>query len=169
MTLGDLAIQENKLVQQVMNYNGPIESKSQGLMQSGVFSAYEKLHTHYTDFAIKHSDVEALKRAIFIQWYSLAEPEFNSGIGNLNENVRLQALDEVQRLVLRKEVDLEFAWMLNCYFHITEFFVTPNERYQDLLKYLESMPVWNPSDGKDYSFDNRGQMGIYWQSRSNIK
>jgi hypothetical protein len=134
-----------------------------------IYDEYEKIHRKYVDFAIHNSDIEALKRAIFIQWYLVAEPDYLSGIQHLDESAELLALDELQRLASINKLDKEFIWMLRCYYEITMFFIPPESCYANLANYLENLPPWDPDYGKKYDFNNRGLMGNYWLSLLHIR
>ena len=163
MTLDELANKEHHLLKKIADFEGDNKLMSQYF--EGIFTEYEMIHRQYVDIAVVDSDIEALKRAIFIQWFRRAEPPFLSGINRLDESAELLALDELQKLESVDQVDEEFTWMLKCYYQVADIFIAPRSRYGTLVKYLEKLPAWNPLDAKKYSFHHRGQMGDYWISR----
>ena len=61
-----------------MGCNGLMQDKPALIEESGVFDEYINIHKIYVDNCL--TDVEALKRAMFIQWYSCSEPSALTGI-----------------------------------------------------------------------------------------
>jgi hypothetical protein len=164
MTLDELAKKEEHLLQRVRSIKGGYQEYPSDY--DSIFNEYEKIHHEYTDLAILSSDIEALKRAVFIQWFLVSEPAFISGIKKLDQDSMVSALDELQKIILTGSIDEEFTWMLNCYCRITNDFLVPRSRYGKVISYLEGLPDWKPERAAGFSFHNRGQMGEYWLSRS---
>ena len=73
---------------------------------------------------------------------------------------------ELQRIVRVREIDKEFDWMLNCYFGIVDFILTPRQEFGELVVHLENMPQWDPALASKFTFAERGQLGDYWISRN---
>jgi hypothetical protein len=167
MTIDELAKQEEALVHRIRNIKGGYREFPSDY--DSIFNEYEKIHYEYTNLAIHSSNIEALKRAVFIQWFEVAEPEFLSGIKQLDQESKVLVFDELQKIFLSKSIDEEFVWMLNCYYRIAPFFLVPRSRFRKVIKFLEGLSEWKPEKAADFSFLNRGQMGLYWQSRGDIK
>lgn len=81
------------------------------LRHGGIGRAYADVHRGYVQLA-ETGDLEALKRAIFLQWFQVAEPAFLSGIGDLDADAMTCALALVDKLCSSNLVDEEFQWML---------------------------------------------------------
>ncbi len=115
----------------------------------------------YRDLFIKYSSVEnieSLKRAIFLQWYSVAEPIKNSGIGEMNVLIEKQNIIKVNQLIKNELIDEEFIFLLKHYYSITDW-------YFDSLGLKQINFYSNVQSKLDHTnFDNRGVFGEYWKS-----
>ena len=128
-----------------------------------IFVAYEKVHASYVDLADALGDIEALKRAIFLQWFQGAEPTFLSGISDLNKNQKQRAFDLANQRVLGCTLDDELRWMLPIYYLIADY-TFKGDGIDALLDFCQRRkenprPKISPSQ-----FVGRGQMGDYWAS-----
>jgi hypothetical protein len=162
--LDELAAREQVLLGRVHQVNGEKDTREDCLEE--IFREYKDIHFEYVELAIRYTSIEALKRAIFIQWYSMSEPEYLSGINQLDEQATYQSLDMLLRLIILEQVDEEFRWMLKLYFDITNDFIPPNSPYQTLWNFIHDLPAWGPDKLIMRKFQNRGQMGNYWKSVS---
>lgn len=131
-----------------------------------IFPEYTAIHCAYVELAVRNEDIEALKRAVFLQWYATVEPSFLSGIKQIEEQSANAAMDEVQHLVVSEKIAEEFLWMLQCYYQISDHFLYPPDKYNELIRKIDSLAPWKSETGYKFVFINRGQMGRYWQSRS---
>ena len=127
--------------------------------RSEIFESYSKIHEKYTNFSSQ--SIEALKRAVFIQWYEISEPEFLTGIANLKLKNISQVFINLEKRLNEKNTDNELLWMLNYYFSWDNIF----DHYKniDLFNYKKynfeahSLP-------ENFKNIERGQMGDYWDS-----
>jgi hypothetical protein len=160
ISLAELTSRENILMESLGN---PGFRSNEYFERS--FEEYSSIHRAYVELFVQNDDIEALKRAVFIQWYSTMEPQFLSGIKQIDEQSANTAMDEVRRLVITEIIDEEFLWMLVCYYQISNRFLYPPERYYEVIRKIDSLPPWKAETGYKFVFTNRGQMGRYWQSR----
>ena len=165
MTVEELAEQESILIERVHAINADIHEKIAMLEASDIFDEYRKIHDQYVHMAVADENLEALKRAIFIQWFALAEPAWLSGIGDLEPSTVSIALSELRRRILNGELDDEFRWMLQCYFNVQDAFITTHKEFDQLAEYFQGRQ-WNQASIQKFSFDGRGQMGMYWSNRN---
>ena len=172
-TLATLAAREHALCTYTASFTGTLESKMQQLEEAGVFAAYDEIYasylTAYQATMEATEKLEALKRLVFLSWYGLLEPSFISGIGALSEaGIRTTYvwLDEHLR---RQELDVELHWMLSFYAS-WEYLLPPFSEPQlpALAAFISGV---DPTVGHVpthpwpwLAMDNRGQMGLYWQS-----
>ena len=98
MTLQELAYKEDDLYGKAIDlYHQPQNDETNKQLQES-FLEYKKIHQAYAE--LSNSDLEALKRGLFIQWYALTEPGYLTGIGDLDENAEnqiIQALKQIQK------------------------------------------------------------------------
>lgn len=109
MTNKELAEKENQLYTKVIalfteNANENLEN---------IFTAYNQIFEAYVNLA--KYDVEALKRSLFIHWYSFSEPNYLSGIPQLSEKKEKELLEILEEKIINNELDAESNWMLNYY------------------------------------------------------
>lgn len=119
----------------------------------------------YNDLFVAYStnnDLESLKRAIFIQWYSVSEPIENTGLGELNLDYQKNNLLKVEKLISNGTIDIEFSEMLNHYYKISDWYFDSISNIKSLLN-LDSNSHMNILIKKE-----RGLMGKYWESVLNI-
>ncbi|MVM36330.1 hypothetical protein GO755_40380 [Spirosoma sp. HMF4905] len=163
MTVDELEEKENKLLLQINSTEGPMEVKVGQLEAGGVFDEYRQVHSFYADLAQK--DSEALKRGLFLQWYSSVEPSFLSGIDNVDPQAEKRIIDTLNNQIGRNEVDSELYSMLSYYAGWRFVF----DRFSDstnLVKLLNNRLDYDSiiQQLKQSDLTCRGQMGIYWQS-----
>ena len=166
MTNEELHTLENKLVLIVNSVQGTIECKDKQLRDSGVYDEYSKIHKQYSETS--DHDLESLKRALFIQWYSITEPSCFSGISNLDEGAKLKVMKSLDALIASDKLDAELIWMLNYYMNWHFAF----EKLSD-FKAIHNFFL-NKKEGLTKTFlnermDKRGQMGMYWNSIADNK
>ncbi len=180
--LNELSAQEDELMQIVSEVTGLMEQKHSQLVELNVFQRYAQIHKQYAVLARTSAEmgeqIEALKRALFIQWYAPSEPSCFSGISELNRHVETDILQEVHAWIVQGKLDQELHWMLAWYYQISDFYFEYLERIDSslhpLLHYLKSLKggarYWfSQSDGifeppNRATFGGRGQMGKYWSA-----
>ncbi|NTS44018.1 hypothetical protein HRG84_24275 [Flavisolibacter sp. BT320] len=129
------------------------------------FRKYCDIHREYASVADK--DIEALKRALFIQWYRCAEPSALSGISGLDlRSMRAVAVALDARLETH-DIDEELHWMLSHYVGVADFAFN---QFND-LKFLNNFILSYSETNYPVSIDRvvmrtRGGMGRYWDSVS---
>lgn len=173
--LNELSKQEIALYEKAVSLQGSMEDKTQQLKEAGVFAAYKILHQAYlllfeqtTEPDIKS---EALKRLIFLNWYSILEPPCFTGIAELSHEVIASSFEKLDKYLTEQRLDKEFLWMLSfysCWDYIILMFSDPD--LPELTKFVHSIdtevlhvPKHQLPKG---TMDNRGQLGMYWQSLS---
>ena len=163
MTITALALRENELYAEVLSVNGSMQEKHALLEALGVYEKFKQVHNEYARLC--DTDLEALKRGLFIQWYSLSEPNCFTGIFLLNSFAVKNVLDCVYRHLLSNEPDFELRWMLSYYSEICEFMFEEHLQLKLFYENLnESYKVDLPDCIDREAMKSRGQMGIYWNS-----
>ncbi|HIP49343.1 MAG TPA: hypothetical protein EYG92_10320, partial [Lutibacter sp.] len=87
----DLANKEKELYNlTIALYKEKGNSDSKGLTLDEIYAEYKNVHKEYAKTSGK--DIESLKRGLFIQWYSMTEPNYLTGISELDENAELKII-----------------------------------------------------------------------------
>ena len=167
MNLDQLAQNEKDLCLAVAElYNqGQTEENNKKLGQ--VFLTYKYIHQQYAEMAEK--DIEALKRALFIQWYALTEPNYLSGIDVLDKQAEIKVLFILNEKIGNNTIDPELSWMLN-YFASWEYVFDRFLTLKNLKSFVENAkPDTLPDRIDRKKMEERGQMGQYWISLDRFK
>jgi len=162
MNIEDLANQELELLNQTLELVGTIEEKNDKVVYFGIGTKYQRIHEEYSRLA--NSELEALKRGLFIMWYALTEPSCYTGIVILNSEAENRLLKVLDRRLKRDITDYELDWMLDYYSNwdfVFERFIE-FKHLQDRLKRSEKIDLPNQINREEMS--QRGQMGRYWNS-----
>lgn len=167
MKIEDLANQEIELLNQVLELVGTIEEKNDKVVYFGYGDKYSKIHEEYSRLA--KSELEALKRGLFIIWYALTEPSCYTGIVILNEEAEIRIIKVLDRQLKENITDYELGWMLDYYSNWDFVFEKFSEfKYlQKRLKRKDKIELPDQIDRKEMS--QRGQMGKYWNSLNRFK
>ena len=163
MTLTDLTKKETELYSLVIDlYNGKGNSESNGLTLNEIYAEYNEVHSEYAKMS--ETDIECLKRGLFIQWYSMTEPNHLTGIAELDGNAETKIITELKKRIEQNKADNELKWMLNHYLNWDFVF----EKFKNIAEFNEDENVVDLTNIK-LEMVNRGQMGIYWNSIINSK
>lgn len=174
LTIQELTERENELLVQVHGTVGSMNEKARQLLDNGVFNSYRELHNDYASLAIT-DNVEALKRAFFIQWYSIAEPSCFTGIPSkkpwgdsigLDKDTEKAVFDLVEQFI---NSDDELKWMTAWYYLIADYYF---EAFWGNSAIIKSLQSYNQETGSfasnakliDEPLEKRGQMGDYFMS-----
>ena len=157
-SLSDLAAEEERLMLEVGRVSGTIEEKQAALRDLGVFDAYRTVHAAYAAGA--PSDGEALKRALFVQWYAAVEPAAFTGIADVDDSAAARVLAEVERHVRAGTLDPELAAFVALYRSIADWYFDAS-RTPELCRLLPTLSAdaWGELDPA--SLRGRGQMSAY--------
>ena len=167
MNIEDLANQELELLNQTLELVGTIEEKNDKVVYFGIGTKYQKIHEEYSRLA--KSELEALKRGLFITWYALTEPSCYTGIVILKSEAEIRILKILDRRLKRDITDYELEWMLDYYSNWDFVFERFSEfkHLQDRLRRKVKIDLPNQIDRKEMS--KRGQMGRYWNSLNRFR
>lgn len=179
LNIHELTKRENRLLSQVYGTIGSMNEKTQQLIESGIFDSYRELHNDYVALA-KTGNLEALKRAFFIQWYAVTEPSCFTGIPSKNSWGDGKGLDKATEtavfdlLAHSIDSDDELKWMAAWYYQITDYYF---ESFWGKSAILERLQTYIHEIGSTESklklnhepLDQRGQMGKYFVSISRSK
>jgi len=162
MSIDELAIKERNLYSRVIELKGTIEEKSDKVVNFGISKEYRKIHKEYSRLA--KSDSEALKRSLFLMWYSLSEPDWLTGIGELDKEAEERTLKILDRRLKHGITDYELDWMIDYYSGWDYIF----ERFSDFKYFQNRLKSKSKTELPDeidrMKMVQRGHMGRYWNS-----
>ena len=169
-----LAAREAENMRVVNSVHGLIEDQELLLESLGVYDEYKAIHAAYAQLVGAESSHEALKRALFIQWFYLTEPAFLSGIGEVDQQAELAVLTQLEHLLLTRQADAELATMLGYYATWEYVFQRPEFLHLTALQAFVAARMTSDASSTAQSnrlgeMTGRGQMGTYWQSRNRSK
>lgn len=131
-----------------------------------IFSQYRLIHQQYADLAL--SDDEALKRGLFIQWYALTEPNYLTGIGELDRQAEIKIINTLDKKLQQASIDNELKWMLD-YYMDWEWVFEQFEAFSFLEEAMLNRDDKLPESINREVMKQRGQMGNYWNSLTCFK
>jgi hypothetical protein len=165
MEIDDLSIEENKLNKIVIKILNEKPSVENDIILQEVYLKYKEIHKTYANLA--KENIEALKRGLFIQWYSITEPNYLTGISEIDIESRFIILNEIENNIPNLEIELE--WMLN-YYGIWDFTFYNIENFPNLENYIKNVTdKYFPKTINRIEMNKRGIMGMYWNSLTVFK
>jgi hypothetical protein len=145
----------------VTSISGTIEEKNEQIKNMGIFDQYKEIHSEYAK--LNKSDLEALKRGLFLIWYSRTEPSCYTGIADLDPDAEKAIIQTLNRRINKNVTDYELDWMLS-YYSSFEFVFEQFRDYKSFYTKLTYKKVKMPNSIDREEMTTRGQMGIYWNS-----
>lgn len=164
MNIEELAVEEQRLLWQVQSVTGLIEEKHQQLEQLGTYQDYRKVYEAYSKLLDNYNEgLEALKRAVFLNWYSFSEPPCFSGLSDLSEQATLIILEKLERTIESDSIDLELKWMLPFYNSVNDLPFSLYKQFHHTRSFLQTAntELWRRELNPNV-MGLRGQMGEYW-------
>lgn len=167
MTIEQLTKIEDELYAAVIEiYHQTLNAKLETQLNN-IFNSYRQVHKEYANLAEK--DDEALKRGLFIQWYVLTEPNYLTGIDNIDEEAEKIIMNIIEERICNNNLDYELEWMLNYYANWDYVY----DKFNNLKGVTKLVGIKKdnlfPSKINREEMQKRGQMGEYWNSLNRFK
>ncbi len=129
-----------------------------------IFADYADIHREYVELAMSGNE-EALKRALFLQWYCVAEPWWLCGLSDLDEPAEHRLLTLADSHCASNRLDDELRWMLPYYYLIADYYFQHEGHCPALVAYCQANQRWGIMEQPaGFVSEGRGQMGEYWES-----
>ncbi|MGV3656723.1 MAG: hypothetical protein ACO1NX_02170 [Chitinophagaceae bacterium] len=162
MTLQEFADREETLYDKVIDLNRQPQSSQTDQTLREIFLEYKKVHQAYAEKSL--IDNEALKRGLFIQWYALLEPNYLTGIADLDENAENKIVQALNDRIEAGNADNELTWMLNYYANWDWIFerLTSFKGFDSSIVNEQNNRLPDKIDREE--MEHRGQMGKCWNS-----
>lgn len=162
--LVSLAARETTLNNRLVATNAKHGLTQESPEYRAIFADYKAIHREYVELAAGGNE-EALKRAVFLQWYRVTEPWYLCGLSGLDAAAEHQAVMLVDERCASNRLDDELSWMLPYYYLITDYYFQHVGHCPALVAYCQAHPqrglVEQPAG---FVSEGRGQMGEYWES-----
>ena len=151
---------------------GTADTINHYLQQQGIFSQYRQIHQAYLDLANFKMERavrnEALKRALFLGWYSDLEPAAFTGLADLQEDKVTEAFFTLNKIIERGWMNEELEWMLQHYARwswvILQYTENKLRAVSNWVKAADLAKGVLPSaDVLQNSMNRRGLMGLYFK------
>ena len=171
ITLRDLAAWESRVASIVAQASGTFEERDRALERAGLYAEYPAILSGYLALLDDESSAaEALKRAVFLVWYSGVEPPVVSGIAELPEIEARAALDALDAVCRSEGADDELKWMLAWYYEVADYALLRVPGLHAVEKVIaESDPfAWKRATMEREQMEGRGLLGRYWQSLASV-
>jgi hypothetical protein len=165
-SLDALAGWESAVLASLRGAKGTIEERDRQVTRAGLYAEYPAIVRSYLELlADDRSSAEALKRAVFIVWFSTVEPSPNSGISEIPEGLAREVMQQLDARARTSGLDDEFVSMLAWYRSIlpAAFDLYGADEPTSAATSGVSHDDWRDRFAPA-QFNNRGQLGTYWQS-----
>jgi len=118
-TIDSLSHQEVELCKYVDSLAGSMDLKDEQLQAHGIYDQSLNIHKSYLDLffntAQEETQLEILKRLIFLNWYAMVTPPWCSGIQDLDRSTVFDSYAILNDYLSNNKIDEEFKWMLSYY------------------------------------------------------
>ena len=162
MELDELANREIEILGRVNNLDGTMDEKFKKVRNLGIGDLYAEVFEQYVKLHKKES--EAMKRSLFLYWYSISEPGCYTGLLELKDELVKKVLNTLDRRLARNISDYELDWMLS-YYSNWEFIFERFQKFESLLARIKNKEKTElPNSINSEEMKLRGQMGRYWNS-----
>lgn len=162
MEMQKLSDKELELYSKVISLEGTTEERLKLIDKLGILNEYREVHKQYSKLC--EENLEALKRGLFLTWYSIMEPTWLTGIGELARDAEERIIKTLDARLNDGFSDNELDGMLSYYSKWDWVF----DRFNNYLAFKNKLPNGERKEFldliKDKDMSNRGQMGIYWNS-----
>jgi hypothetical protein len=146
---------------------GTIDERDAQITRSGMYAEYPAIiRAYYEIFSGSESNahrLEALKRAVFLVWYSFTAASTDTGISELAESFVREILSSLEWSIEHGPTDEELrmmvAWYRDAFGAPFEFF-GPVKGLDAWIRDVSSDDARTSLTGSHWT--GRGQLGLYW-------
>ena len=169
LSLSAIAHWESAVLASIRGAQGTPDERDAQITRSGMYAEYPAIIAAYFELFELAGDsavrLEALKRAVFLVWYSFLVPSVDSGISELSETLVRDMMRGLDQYLAAGNGDDELRYMLAWYRDTFEY---PFEYFGSVR---ELDPFIRDIAGADaprivarQARPDRGQLGTYWSA-----
>ncbi len=167
MNLLDLGSREARCKEDMDRAQGAVSGRCE--IETWAQGEQREIHRSYSTLALGDSpeSLEALKRALFLQWFECTEPGYMTGIVDLDADAALAIVGRVEKAFVEQSPDFELGQMVGYYLAVSDRCL---DRYplgpaKGLGLATASPPIgFLTSDSQRTTYPARGLMGNYFLS-----
>ena len=168
MNLSALAHWESAVLASIAGATGTIDERDAQITRSGLYAEYPTIFGSYLELARDSHDgataLEALKRSVFLAWWSSNAPPVETGLAELPESEVRELMAVLEHAIHTGAVDEELRLMLAWY---RETFGYPFDHYGPVRPLDEFIGDLSSNDVRERGAagirrHDRGQLGRYW-------
>jgi hypothetical protein len=168
LSLAALANWEMAVLASIQGASGTPEERDAQITRSGMYAEYPAIFSAYLQLVHMSGDpvitLEALRRAVFLAWYSFKEPSIDSGIAELPESSVRDVMQVLDSAIATGRTDDELRWMLAWYDRRFGYVFEHFGPVRELESFVADVPVDAVGSRVNAvaAFQGRGQLGVYW-------
>jgi hypothetical protein len=171
LSLDALAHWESAVRASISGATGSIDERDAQITRSGMYAEYPAIVASYLELVAlpghPPTELEALKRAVFLAWYSLVELPVRSGIAELSESSIRRVMQDLDAAIHAGRTDDELRAMI-AWYH--DRLPDPFELFgpvRSLDAFVGDLTADDALERVARSpLDGRGQLGDYWRAVS---
>jgi hypothetical protein len=169
LSLDALANWEAAVMASIQGAAGTPDERDAQITRSGMYAEYPAIFSTYLELIGLADDpataLEALKRAVFLAWYSFKEPSFDTGIAELPESSVRELMRDLDRAIANGRTDDELRWMLAWYDKVFGYVFEHFGPVRGLASFIGRLSAGDAYDRRQdlARFTGRGQLGAYWK------
>lgn len=172
LSLEALAHWESAVLASIRGATGTVDERDAQITRSGMYAEYPAIFKAYAELAGWPDEparsLEALKRALFLAWYSFTQVPVESGIAELPETEVRELVGALNSALKYDEIDDELRLMLAWYRGVFGYMFDHFGGVRGLDELIDGM---TPDDARaelkrlrsPADFVDRGQLGDYWR------
>lgn len=169
LSLEALANWESAVLASIHGATGSVDERDAQITRSGMYAEYPAILGAYVELIELSGDprieLEALKRAVFLVWYSFTQLPVDSGIAELAESSVRRVFDLLESELRGHHADDELRWMLAWYRRVFGYVF---DHFGVARSIDEAAGTTSTDDARRQlaasHFGGRGQLGDYWRS-----
>jgi hypothetical protein len=171
LSLAALANWEMAVLASIRGASGTAPERDAQITRSGMYAEYPAIFGAYLELVHLSGDqaiaLEALKRAVFLAWYSFKAPSIDSGIAELPESSVRDVMQVLDSAISGARTDSELRSMLAWYHAHFGYVFEHFGPVRDLESFVCGVAIdqIGAQLGPVAGFAGRGQLGVFWASK----
>jgi hypothetical protein len=173
LSLEALGNWEMAVLASIKGASGTADERDAQITRSGMYAEYPAIFGAYLELVRLCADeaiaLEALKRAVFLAWWSFSVPSVDSGIAELPESNVRETMQLLESAIVSGRTDDELRSMLAWYHSRFGYVFDHFGPVRELEAFVRAVRDGLVADARPAatarSSADRGQLGIYWNAR----
>jgi hypothetical protein len=170
LNLVAIASWETAVLASISGARGSPDERDAQITRSGMYAEYPAILGAYVELTTESehapTQLEALKRAVFLCWYAYVALPVNTGLAELPESEVRAVMEDLEHTIVSGRADEELRAMLACYrddFGEVFDFFGPVRSLDAFIRDISSQDARELLGRSTWT--GRGQLGMYWSTR----